>query len=647
MTKSLGALFKLFLIVCCAPCSLMAQNLLDKRISIEVTNQRLSDVLKKISNAGNFYFSYNSSIINRDSLVSISASNKPVSQVLDQLFHNRYSWKEYNNYIILRKAVVKPTILTQNASADKVYTVSGYVLNGETGEKISHASIYEKQRLASTLSDEKGFFKIKLKSRYSAATLTISREFFEDTTVEVKSRYNQQMTIVMAPTAPNEPVVTISPVDIFRNDTIVIKPPLDTIAATSVPLVEEDNRVEKTRFGKFLLNTQQNIQSLNLKQFFANRTVQMSILPWIGTHGRLSGQVINHFSANFIGGYSAGVNGLEVGGAFNIDKKDVRYVQGAGFLNVVGGSVTGLQAAGFHNNVLSNMNGVQGSGFSNFVKGNVLGLQASGTHNHVGGTFTGIQAAGFSNYTKKHFKGLQASGFYNHVSDSMTGLQAAGFGNYARKKVTGAQVSGFGNFANREMTGAQIGPVFNYAKKMKGVQIGLINVADSSSGYSIGLINIVFKGYHKLAIYTNEVMDVNAAFKTGNSKLYSILLVGYGNSNNDSNRLMSFGYGVGHEFSLGKAKRFSINPEYTAQYLYLGNWNYANLLYKIHLQFNYKFNKWLTVFAGPSFTWYYSDQPSKEPGYRFDIPSPSYRKFDLWGDNVKGWIGWNAGIAIF
>jgi hypothetical protein len=645
MTKLLGAFSILFMIVCCAPGSLIAQNLLDKRISIEVTNKPLSDVLKLISNQGNFYFSYNSSIIKRDSLVSISASNKSVQQVLDQLFHNRYSWKQYNNYIILRKAVVKPDIVAQSASADKVYTVSGYVLNGETGEKISNATIYEKQRLASTLSDEKGFFKIRLKSRYNTATLTISREFFEDTTVEVKSRYNQQLTIVMVPAAPNEPVVTISPVDIFKPDTIVVKPPLDSLTTLAVPAVEEENRVEKTRFGKFLLNTQQNIQSLNLKKFFANRTVQMSILPWIGTHGRLSGQVINHFSANFIGGYSAGVNGLEIGGAFNIDKKDVRYVQGAGFLNVVGGSVTGLQAAGFHNNVLSDMNGVQGSGFSNFVKGNVTGLQASGTHNHVGGHFRGIQGAGFSNYTKKHFKGLQATGFYNHVSDSMTGMQAAGFANYARKQVTGVQAAGFGNFANREMTGAQLAPVFNYAKKMKGVQIGLINVADSSSGYSIGLINIVFKGYHKLAFYTSEVMEANAAFKTGNNKLYSILLMGANSGRNDSSKLFGFGYGVGHEFSLNK--RFSINPEYTLQYLYLGSWNYANLLYKIHLQFNYKLSKWFTVFAGPSFTWYYSDQPSKEPGYRFNIPSPNYHKFDLWGDNVKGWIGWNAGIAIF
>jgi hypothetical protein len=644
MTKFFGALF--FGMICLAPTYVYAQSLLDKKISIEVSNQRLSDVLKMISNKGDFYFSYNTSIIKRDSLVSLSATNKSVSQILDQLFNNRYAWKQYNNHIIIRKVVVSPHIATQapTPSADKIYTVSGYVLNGETGEKISNASIYEKQRLASTLTDEKGYFKIRLRSRYSTALLTISRELFEDTTVVIQPKYNQQLTIVMAPSTSNEPVVTISPVDIFQPDTIVVKPPADTLASLRAP-VEEVNQVEKTKFGKFLLSTKQHIQSLNLKQFFADRTFQVSLTPGLSTHGRLSAQVVNHFSVNMIGGYTAGVNGIELGGAFNINKKDVRYLQAAGMMNIVGGSVTGVQLSGFHNNVLHDVSGVQAAGFTNFVRGKVSGVQMSGTHNHTTNTLTGIQAAGFSNYVKGKMTGLQISGFYNHASDSVTGLQAGAFANYARKKVTGAQLAGFANFANREMTGVQIAPVFNYAKRLKGLQVGLLNIADTSSGYSIGLINIILKGYHKIALYTNEVLQTNLAFKTGNSKLYSILLVGFNSGRDEQEKIFSGGYGLGHEFSLGK--RFSINPEYTAQFLYLGSDSYTNFMNRLHLQFNIKFGKYFSIFGGPSFTMYYSDQPSKIEGYKFDIPSSSYHTFDLWGQNLKGWIGWNAGIAIF
>jgi hypothetical protein len=621
------------------------QTLLDRKISIEVTNQRMADVLKQISSKGNFFFSYNSNIIKNDSLISFSAANKSLKQILDQLCNSRYTWKLNNNYIILRKTVAPPAVVTsQTPSVEKIYTVTGYVMNSETGEKVSNVSIYEKDRLVSTLSDDKGFFKIKLKSRYSTASLTISREMFEDTTVVIQPKYNQQVTIVMTPVAASEPVVTISPSENELPDTIVVKAPTDTL--TTLPLARQDvNQVEKTRWGKFFLSAKQNIQSINLKKFFADRTFQVSLTPGLSTHGKLGSQVVNNFSVNVIGGYTAGVNGVELGGAFNINKKDVKYVQAAGLLNITGGSVTGVQLAGLHSNVLKDVNGIQASGISNFVKGNVTGIQLSSIYNHVHGSVTGIQASNFSNYIKGNLVGVQLGNFFNHVSDSVTGLQATNIINSAGKGVTGAQLSAIGNVSRGELKGAQVAALFNYAKKLRGVQIGLINISDTSEGYSIGLVNIVFKGYHKLILSTNEVLDVNAAFKTGNSKLYSILLTGYRKRKDDSSTIISFGYGLGHEFAIGK--RFSINPEFTSQYLYLGNWEYANAMSKLHVQFTVKLNKYISIFAGPSFTAYYSTEEDGHSGYFLKIPSTSYHTFDLWNKEVKGWIGWNAGISFF
>ena len=138
------------------------------------------------------------------------------------------------------------------------------------------------------------------------------------------------------------------------------------------------------------------------------------------------------------------------------------------------------------------------------------------------------------------------------------------------------------------MKGLQVAGVFNYAKKLKGVQFGLINIADTSDGYSIGLINIVLKGYHKLTISTNEVVEANVAFKTGSRRLYSILLAGM-NPRDKEKKLYTFGYGLGTE--MGLAKWLSINPELSSQYLYLGSWKYMNLLNKLHLQLNIKFGK--------------------------------------------------------
>lgn len=118
-------------------------------------------------------------------------------------------------------------------------------------------------------------------------------------------------------------------------------------------------------------------------------------------------------------------------------------------------------------------------------------------------------------------------------------------------KKTGLQLAGVGNFSNVDMSGVQVAGVFNYTKKLKGLQVGLINVADSSAGMSIGLINIVLKnGYHKLSLYRNEVMNANVDIETGNPKLCTIIKAGV--HVNDSAKLFSFGAGLGHDFIFGK-----------------------------------------------------------------------------------------------
>jgi hypothetical protein len=290
----------------------------------------------------------------------------------------------------------------------------------------------------------------------------------------------------------------------------------------------------------------------------------------------------------------------------------VKYFQAAGLFNSVGGAVTGFQAAGINNLVQDNVYGFQAAGINNFVTG------------------------------KMH--GFQAAGIYNHVSDSVKGFQAAGIGNFSKEKVSGVQIAGVANISNREMNGVQIAGVVNYTKKLKGLQIGLINIADTSAGYSIGLINIIIKGYHKLSFSANEVENVNAAFKTGNSKLYSILKAGVNLS--DSNKVYSFGYGLGSELSLNKKKTLSINPELSCQYLYLGSWDYTNLLNRFDLNFNIKLGKYVSLFGGPSYSVYVTDQNVGFSGYRFPVPPSSYNTTKF-SNKVTGWFGWNAGINFF
>src|SRR5215213_2457374 len=132
-----------FLVLICH--SSLGQTILNKNLSINVSRQRLDDVLEIISNKGNFYFSYNSTIIKKDSLVSLAAPNKTVKEILDQLFPSGYEYRESGNYLIIRRAPVKLTLVTTRAvTENKYYVISGYVLDDETGYMLPNASIYEK-----------------------------------------------------------------------------------------------------------------------------------------------------------------------------------------------------------------------------------------------------------------------------------------------------------------------------------------------------------------------------------------------------------------------------------------------------------------------------------------------------------------------
>lgn len=579
-----------------------AQDILARKLSIDVTQQRLDDVLTIIGHKGNFSFSYNSNILKRDSLVTYAANDYTIARILNELLNGGFEYKESGNYIIIRKTALRvSSVVQQSPSTGDVFTITGYVMNSETGEKLRDVSIYEPRHLVSTLTDEQGRFSIKLKNRRQPASLAVSRNMFEDTTVLIDPKYNMQLEIAIVPVFERPVISTISVYNrvhpIAQKDSLI------------VPNLQPD-RIEYNRFAKFLLSAKLKTQSLNIKSLLGNKPVQVSLIPGVGINGRMGSQVVNNFSFNVIGGYTGGVNGAEIGGVFNINKKDVEMAQLAGVLNLVGGSSKGVQVAGVHNTVL--------------------------------GHGEGIQIGGVSNHVNQNFKGIQAGGVFNLVRDSLEGIQIAGINNHVQKNSHGFQVAGIGNITNGDVDGVQVAGIFNYARRLKGMQIGLVNVADTVDGYVVGLVNIVKKGYHKLYISNNEVTHFNLAFKTGNARLYSILRGGLNVS--ESEKLYSVGYGIGTSIGLGAG--FRLQPELSSDFLYAGTWRHTNSLNRINVLFDFAIARNLSVTAGPSFALLHTNQQTAEPGYAFPgSRSHAFHWFD--NKNFVTWFGWNAGLTLF
>ncbi len=592
-----------------------SQSLLSKQVSLQVSRKPLGEVLKTISRQGNFYFSYNSNIINEDSLISLDIKKKSVKQVLEILFDNSYEYKETNTYIIIQYA------------GGSFWYASGYVKDELTGDHIAYATVYDKKQFISTMTNESGYFRLKMKDRNVPAVLSVSKSRYYDTSIIIKASYNPEVTVSITP----QPI---------QLDSFVVR-----------------QNVERNWLGRLFLSSKQRMQGINLGKYFADKPYQTSIIPGLGTHGKMSGQAINKFSFNLLGGYSGGVNGFEMAGAFNINKMNMRGVQLGGIFNMAGGKVDGLQIAGVYNHVLKASAGWQFAGISNFVNNDLSGLQAAGVYNHVWGKTEGVQIGGVANlakgdvegvqisgdfnYTGMDLRGVQISGGANFVKDSTDGTQIAAAANYANNDMDGVQVAGFTNIASKTITGTQVAGFVNYAKHVKGVQVSMINIADTSSGVSIGLFNIVFKGYHKFTVSSNEVTDLNFTAKTGNRNLYTILSLG---ANVFGKEAYTFSYGWGAELKL--SKHMFINPEITAGQLYLGDWDFVNSYGRLNVELNYKLHKYLSVFAGPSYTFAYIDQPSFPSGYRQDMPYTGLVHTNH-GKYTNSWLGWSFGVNVF
>ncbi len=576
---------------------LFAQNILSRKISLNAHKKTVAEALKEIEKKGQFYFSYNNNILKADSIVSISVHDCSIEQLLDKLFDKKYEYRERDNHLILHPA----SLSQQNY-------ISGRVVDASTGEPVSYATVYDRQQLISTMTDEKGFFQLQLKDKRQAVNINISKVSYADTMVRLSGAPSQA------------PRISIQPIS-YTLDSVVI------------------SGVERTWLAKRFLSTKQTMNSLNLSHFFSGQSFQFSLTPGLGSHGKMGAQVINKFSFNILGGYTAGVNGLEIGSLFNIVKQDVQYLQIAGLFNVTGGSMYGVQIGGLHNNVLNNINGIQIGGLSNVVRQHGHGIQIAGLYNQASG-IKGIQVSGLCNINTQYMKGVQIGGLANR-NQTISGIQVAGISNINTGSVNGVQIAGLMNINTGVSEGVQIAGFFNKATKVKGIQVGIVNITDTSEGYAIGLVNIVHNGYHKLSVSASEIQDLNLSYKSGNSRLYSILSGGM--QLNFAQKAFSAGYGLGSDRKLGKG--FYINPQLMHLYFFTGNWEAQNLVERLELNLKYRLGKHILIYGGPAFSILYYKPTMDKPGYRSSFAT-NYPAISF-SPRVKGWIGWNMGLDLW
>jgi hypothetical protein len=425
-----------------------------------------------------------------------------VRDVLNQIFNNTISYKTRGEYLILQKKIPEKKIAH--------FTLSGYVVDPIAGMKLPDVSIYEKKSLISTISNQYGFYKIKLSASDLPVRLTVSRPDYRQQIIVIRNPQNDYQNIeleqipkniVLTPIMDDNSIdqmeahrntiqspVLLSPSDEFKPDYPEI---IDTelFVVDSSANFSEENQTEwealRRDIGQLFIKRSQRVNAENITDTLT-RNLQVSLLPFLGTNRLLSGSITNDFSFNILAGFSGGVRMLEIGGLINGVRHDVRGVQLAGFSNVIGGDLAGLQ--------ISNLLNIA----------NTLSL------------------------------GSQISGGLNVVLRSSKGWQA-----------------GMINFAHKVEVG--------------GKQIGLLNICDSTETTPIGLLSFVksSNGYKRLELSIDESETVNFTFKTGVRKFYNVITLGYNFLR--TKELFNAGYGIGRAYELGRAWMF--NTDFTGNIL--------------------------------------------------------------------------------
>lgn len=543
----------------------------DDAISISFQNEPLLEALAKLDGVTNKQLSFNPQILPQNQLVNKVYEDQNIKVILEEVLGSSYELKSISNYLIIQKKEVRKQKTT--------FKIAGGVRDAITGEELKDVSVYEINSLESTLTDASGGFELKAKTGSDVATFLISKENYKDTIIQITNVRQIEAPIQLKQEKESRIVKAIrDKAEIFSNGL--------------AKLFTSDKVIKNAR----------NVNMVD------DRLVQISLVPSIGTNRKMSSQIKNKFSLNVIAGYSYGVNGLELGGFYNVDREEVRGVQIGGFGNTVGGEVHGLQMGGFVNTTSDYVRGSQIGGFINVAKDSVNGLQM----------------AGFTNLTKE-VRGLQIAGFNNHT-----------------KKSSGFQLSGFINTTG-EMDGFQLTGFINVAREVKGLQMSVVNVADTVvSGTQFGLLNIVRKnGLLSPGIESDGVIPYRFSFRSGMDKFYTVLSIG-----TNPSEYWTLGVGFGSKLFTSPKKKLYLNPELRWVNLAKGvpDENENNYLVRFNFNLGYQLFKRLSITSGPALNFYVSNQLDEAGNPEIDIASAPFIDELPRNSRYQMWLGYTFGV---
>ena len=196
--------------------TIMANSFGQDKVSIDMKNANVSQILDEIEANTDYKFIYNVNVYDFETITSISVNNQSIKLVLDMIFNNKLDYEVIEKKIILKKKPIIP--VSEEIVEEEIIqrVVTGSVTDSD-GTALPGATILEVGTNNGTSTDFDGNFSIELEN--DDASLQISFIGFESQTVSVANTDNISVQLIEADSSLDEVVVTGYGTQLRRNIT--------------------------------------------------------------------------------------------------------------------------------------------------------------------------------------------------------------------------------------------------------------------------------------------------------------------------------------------------------------------------------------------------------------------------------------------
>jgi hypothetical protein len=166
-------------------------SVLEKKINLQLKNNTASDIFKKITEKTNYYFTYNSEIINQNKYLTYNFKNVSIKEILDiSLSDTSLIYKVVDNHIVICKN------RKQFKPADYQETkikINGKISEADTKKNLPFVSVGILNSTIGTVTNESGNFTLQIDSVYIDSTLYVIHLGYKSVKIPVREASEKEI----------------------------------------------------------------------------------------------------------------------------------------------------------------------------------------------------------------------------------------------------------------------------------------------------------------------------------------------------------------------------------------------------------------------------------------------------------------------